>query len=130
VTALGFIGLDVIARPMVEHLVKAAHDVKVHNRTRGPVQELVAVGALAGGGAGDGADAEVVIMVPDSPDAEEPRGLRRRSRDRSAILTLIEDLFGRRREDPAARGADVPVGTTGRGCPRPCAGPVADGRWL
>jgi 2-hydroxy-3-oxopropionate reductase len=72
VTAIGFIGLGVMGRPMAEHLVRAGHEVTVHNRSEGPVRALVAAGAKAGGSAAGVADgAEVVItMVPDSPDVE------------------------------------------------------------
>jgi len=73
VTAIGFIGLGVMGQPMAEHLVRAGHAVKVHNRSPGPVQKLVAVGATAGTSPADvAADADVVItVVPDSPDVEE-----------------------------------------------------------
>jgi 2-hydroxy-3-oxopropionate reductase len=72
VTAIGFIGLGVMGRPMAEHLVRAGHQVTVHNRSQGPVRALQSAGAKAGGSAaGAAAGAEVVItMVPDSPDVE------------------------------------------------------------
>src|SRR5215211_6956052 len=71
-TAIGFIGLGVMGRPMAEHLVRAGHEVTVHNRSQEPVRALVSAGAKAGGSAADvTAGAEVVItMVPDSPDVE------------------------------------------------------------
>jgi 2-hydroxy-3-oxopropionate reductase len=71
-TAIGFIGLGVMGRPMAEHLVRAGHEVTVHNRSQEPVRALVSAGAKAGGSAADvAAGAEVVItMVPDSPDVE------------------------------------------------------------
>jgi 2-hydroxy-3-oxopropionate reductase len=71
-TAIGFIGLGVMGQPMAEHLVRAGHEVTVHNRSQAPVQALVAAGAKAGGSAADvAASAEIVItMVPDSPDVE------------------------------------------------------------
>jgi 2-hydroxy-3-oxopropionate reductase len=72
-TAIGFIGLGVMGRPMAEHLVRAGHEVTVHNRSEEPVQALVSAGAKAGGSAaGAAAGADVVItMVPDSPDVED-----------------------------------------------------------
>jgi 2-hydroxy-3-oxopropionate reductase len=72
-TAIGFIGLGVMGRPMAEHLVRAGHEVTVHNRSQEPVQALVSAGAKAGGSPADvAADADVVItMVPDSPDVED-----------------------------------------------------------
>jgi 2-hydroxy-3-oxopropionate reductase len=71
-TAIGFIGLGVMGRPMAEHLVRAGHEVTVHNRSEEPVRALVSAGAKAGGSAADvAAGAEVVIIVvPDSPDVE------------------------------------------------------------
>ena len=72
-TAIGFIGLGVMGRPMAEHLVRAGHEVTAYNRSPEPVQALVAAGAKAAGSAADAAaDADVVItMVPDSPDVED-----------------------------------------------------------
>jgi len=71
-TAIGFIGLGVMGRPMAEHLVRAGHEVTVHNRSQDPVRALVSAGAKAAATAADvAAGAEVVItMVPDSPDVE------------------------------------------------------------
>jgi 2-hydroxy-3-oxopropionate reductase len=73
VTAIGFIGLGVMGRPMAEHLVRGGHEVTVHNRSEEPVQALVSAGAKAGGSpAGTAAGADVVItVVPDSPDVED-----------------------------------------------------------
>jgi 2-hydroxy-3-oxopropionate reductase len=70
--AIGFIGLGVMGRPMAEHLVRAGHEVTVHNRSQGPVRALVEAGAKAGASpaeVAEGADV-VVTMVPDSPDVE------------------------------------------------------------
>jgi 2-hydroxy-3-oxopropionate reductase len=72
-TAIGFIGLGVMGRPMAEHLVRAGHEVTVHNRSQEPVRSLVSAGAKAAGSPADvAADADVVItVVPDSPDVED-----------------------------------------------------------
>jgi 2-hydroxy-3-oxopropionate reductase len=72
-TAIGFIGLGVMGRPMAEHLVRAGHEVTVHNRSQEPVRALVSAGAKAAGSPADvAADADVVItVVPDSPDVED-----------------------------------------------------------
>jgi 2-hydroxy-3-oxopropionate reductase len=72
-TAIGFIGLGVMGRPMAEHLVRAGHEVTVHNRSQEPVRALVSAGAKAGGSPADvAADADIVItMVPDSPEVED-----------------------------------------------------------
>jgi 3-hydroxyisobutyrate dehydrogenase-like beta-hydroxyacid dehydrogenase len=69
--AVGFIGLGVMGRPMAEHLIRAGHEVTVHNRSQEPVRALQAAGAKAGRSPADvAAGAEVVItMLPDSPDS-------------------------------------------------------------
>ena len=69
---IGFIGLGVMGRPMAEHLVRAGHEVTVHNRSQGPVRALVEAGAKAAASAAEaaeGADVDIT-MVPDSPDVE------------------------------------------------------------
>jgi 2-hydroxy-3-oxopropionate reductase len=72
VAAIGFIGLGVMGRPMAGNLLRAGHQVTVHNRSQAPVQALVEAGARAAGSAAEAADgAELVItMLPDSPDVE------------------------------------------------------------
>jgi 2-hydroxy-3-oxopropionate reductase len=69
---IGFIGLGVMGQPMAEHLVRAGHEVTVHNRSPDPVRALVEAGAKAGASAAEVAEgADIVItMVPDSPDVE------------------------------------------------------------
>lgn len=70
---IGFIGLGVMGRPMAGHLVKAGHHVVVHNRSRGPVDGLVAAGAVAGSSPEDVARQSefVITMLPDTPDVED-----------------------------------------------------------
>jgi 3-hydroxyisobutyrate dehydrogenase/2-hydroxy-3-oxopropionate reductase len=41
----GFVGLGRMGRPMTEHLLKKGFEVTVHNRSRGVVDELAALGA-------------------------------------------------------------------------------------
>ena len=69
---IGFIGLGVMGKPMAANLIKAGHTLIVHNRSRGPVDEVVALGARAASSPSDVArDATVVItMLPDTPDVE------------------------------------------------------------
>jgi 2-hydroxy-3-oxopropionate reductase len=73
ITRVGFIGLGLMGKPMVANLLKKGFQVVVHSRSRGPVDELVAKGATAGGGAPDvAAQADVVItMLPDTPDVKK-----------------------------------------------------------
>src|SRR5258707_1158985 len=69
---IGFIGLGVMGKPMAKHLISAGHQLTVHNRSRGAVDELVAAGAKAAGSAAEVARASsiVITMLPDTPDVE------------------------------------------------------------
>jgi 2-hydroxy-3-oxopropionate reductase len=120
-TAIGFIGLGVMGRPMAEHLVRAGHQVTVHNRSEEPVRALVSAGAKAGGSAaGATAGADVVItMVPDSPDVEEvvlgENGVLSAARDRLLLIdmsTIRPDtarLVGEAAQARGVRFLDAPV---------------------
>jgi 2-hydroxy-3-oxopropionate reductase len=69
---VGFIGLGIMGKPMARNLLRAGFPLVVLNRSRGPVDELVALGAQAGTSPRDvAARADVVVtMLPDSPDVE------------------------------------------------------------
>jgi 2-hydroxy-3-oxopropionate reductase len=69
---IGLIGLGIMGRPMARNLLKAGYQLVVHNRSRGPVDELAGEGAAAAGSAREVAErADVTItMLPDSPDVE------------------------------------------------------------
>jgi 3-hydroxyisobutyrate dehydrogenase/2-hydroxy-3-oxopropionate reductase len=67
---VGFVGLGMMGRPMVERLLGAGHRVHVHNRSRGPVDALVAQGALAAGSvAGVAERAEIVLTALPTPES-------------------------------------------------------------
>lgn len=70
--SLGFIGLGVMGKPMAKHLLSGGYGLVVHSRSRGPVDELVAAGAVAAGSPAEVArQATIVItMVPDTADVE------------------------------------------------------------
>src|ERR687891_66066 len=70
---VGFIGLGVMGRPMVRNLLARKFPVVVHNRARGPVDELVNEGAEAARGPGDIAQRSDVgiTMLPNSVAVEE-----------------------------------------------------------
>ena len=70
--AIGFIGLGIMGKPMARNLVAAGYRVIALNRSRGPVDELVALGATTAATPRDvAAQSDVVItMLPDSPDVE------------------------------------------------------------
>ena len=70
---IGFIGLGLMGKPMARNLMKAGYSLSVHNRSRGPVDELAAEGATAARSPKEVAQqADVVITcLPDSPDVEQ-----------------------------------------------------------
>jgi 2-hydroxy-3-oxopropionate reductase len=73
---IGFIGLGVMGKPMAKHLVAAGHRLRVHNRSRGAVDELVAAGATAAASPAEAArgSSVVITMLPDTPDVERVVG--------------------------------------------------------
>ncbi len=70
---IGFIGLGAMGLPMAGHLIAAGHDVTVSSRGRGPIDAVVAKGAVDGGSPRGVAEAsEVIILcVPNSPEVVE-----------------------------------------------------------
>ena len=67
---VGFIGLGIMGKPMARNLMKAGYELVVHNRSRGPVDELAGEGAEAASSPREVAEKSDVIitMLPDSPD--------------------------------------------------------------
>ncbi len=70
---VGFIGLGLMGKPMARNLMKAGYPLTVHNRSRGPVDELAAEGATPATSPKEVAgQVDVVITcLPDSPDVEQ-----------------------------------------------------------
>src|SRR3712207_4174252 len=66
---VGFVGLGIMGKPMARNLMEAGYELTVHNRSRGPVDELASDGASAGGSPREVAqNSDVIItMLPDSP---------------------------------------------------------------
>ena len=85
---VGFIGLGIMGRPMATNLLAAGYPLRVHNRSAGPVEELVAQGATAAGTAREVAAASdiVITMLPDSPDVEAVVLARKADVDPAALL--------------------------------------------
>lgn len=118
---IGFIGLGVMGKPMARNLMKHGHALIVHNRSRGPADELAGGGAkVAGSPAEVARDAAVVItMVPDTPDVElvvaGDHGVLKTLRSGAVVIDMssISPVATRRLADAvAARGAqmlDAPV---------------------
>lgn len=69
---IGFIGLGAMGRPMAGHLVSKGYRVTVHSRSRKPVDELVAAGAVAATTPAEVARRSTVVitMLPDTPDVD------------------------------------------------------------
>jgi len=70
---VGFIGLGIMGKPMAKNLMKAGHELKVYNRSKEVVEEMVSLGATAAKSLGDtavGVDA-LITMLPDSPDVKK-----------------------------------------------------------
>lgn len=69
---VGFIGLGVMGRPMAHNLLAAGVELTVHNRSPGPVEELVSAGAQAAGSPAEvAAAAEItILMLPDDAAVE------------------------------------------------------------
>lgn len=118
---IGFIGLGVMGRPMAENLIKAGHRLVVHNRSRAPVDVLVAEGAAAADSPAEVARRAplVITMLPDTGDVEAviagPNGvLSGVERDALVIdMSSISPVATRRLSElVAAQGAamlDAPV---------------------
>jgi 2-hydroxy-3-oxopropionate reductase len=70
---VGYIGLGIMGGSIAKNLLKAGHDVVVHNRSQGKVDELVALGARAAAAPRDvAAQVDFVFTnLPDSPDVEQ-----------------------------------------------------------
>ncbi|HOQ61518.1 MAG TPA: NAD(P)-dependent oxidoreductase [Vicinamibacterales bacterium] len=118
---VGFIGLGLMGRPMALNLVKKGFPLTVYNRSRPPVEALVAAGAAEAGSPADAAARSdvVITIVPDAPDVravlEGPRGVFATIRPGSVIVDMSTIAPAAARDLAAAaasRGAamlDAPV---------------------
>ncbi|MEJ7716842.1 MAG: NAD(P)-binding domain-containing protein [Thermoleophilaceae bacterium] len=70
---VGFVGLGIMGRPMARNIMRAGHELTVHSRSPGPVEELTGEGAEAADSPRAVAERceAVITMVPDSPDVRE-----------------------------------------------------------
>ena len=91
---VGFIGLGIMGRPMATNLLKAGFKLRVYNRSRAPVEQLVALGAAAASSpveAARGADV-VITMLPDSPDVQQvvagPSGVEKGLRAGGVVIDM------------------------------------------
>jgi 2-hydroxy-3-oxopropionate reductase len=70
---VGYIGLGLMGKSMARNILEAGFSLVVHNRSRAPVDELVAEGATAASSpAGVAAQVDLIFTnLPDSPDVEQ-----------------------------------------------------------
>jgi len=70
---VGFIGLGIMGKPMARNLIKAGHSLTVYNPSRPSVEEMIAVGAVAGASSKEVASRSkvTITMVPDGPEVED-----------------------------------------------------------
>ena len=70
---VGFIGLGLMGKPMARNLLTRGYGVVAHNRSRPPVDELVAAGGEAATAPAEVARRAktIVTMLPDGPDVEQ-----------------------------------------------------------
>ena len=91
---VGFIGLGVMGRPMAANLCAAGYDLVVHNRSRGAVDKLAALGARVAADVAEAATgADVIItMLPDSPQVLEvalgPDGVLSHAREGATLVDM------------------------------------------
>lgn len=118
---IGFIGLGIMGKPMAKNLLKAGHDLKVFNRSKESVNELVALGAKPAKDHQDAAtDVEVLFtMLPDSPDVKKvmigDHGVIDAAKsgllyiDMSSILPEVTKEVGEKLKEKGVHMLDAPV---------------------
>jgi 2-hydroxy-3-oxopropionate reductase len=69
---VGYIGLGIMGASIARNLIKAGHELVVHNRSQGIVQQLVSEGAAAASSPKDVAQQVEFVFtnLPDTPDVE------------------------------------------------------------
>lgn len=120
-TALGFIGLGIMGKPMAGHLLAAGHRVNVFDRSAESVREIVSRGGVscADGKAVASISDIIFVMVPDTPDVEDvlfgkngvAEGVKPGSTvvDMSSISPIATKEFARRMAQLHVDMLDAPV---------------------
>lgn len=118
---IGFIGLGIMGKPMAHNLLRAGFSLTVHNRGRGPVEELVREGAIDGKSPRGVAEQSgiIITMLPDSPDVQQvvmgQDGVVRSIRpeavlvDMSTISPIVTQELAAAVEAQGAQMLDAPV---------------------
>ncbi len=111
---VGFIGLGRMGFPMARNLIKAGHSVVAHNRSRGPVDRLVALGAVPAATPAEVArSVEIVVSCVMTPEQVEdiylgPEGALKGARAGQVYIdTSTIDPMTTRKIGEALRGRDV-----------------------
>jgi 2-hydroxy-3-oxopropionate reductase len=109
---VGFIGLGLMGKPMARNLLAKGFPLVVHSRSPGPVDEIVAAGAVRAGSPADVAAraTRIITMLPDSPDValvlEGPRGVFS-AMQRGTILIDTSSINPSEARRLAARAAEM-----------------------
>ncbi len=110
-----------MGRPMAKHLLKAGYPLVVHNRSKGPVDELASAGGRPASSPKAVAEQVdiLITMLPNSPDVElvalGPNGIIEGARSRliyvdmSTISPLVSQKVGKALEAKGVRMLDAPV---------------------
>ena len=118
---LGFVGLGIMGKPMVGHLLTGGHTVNVYNLIPEPVKEMAAKGAIACSSCKEVAAKSdiVIIMVPDTPDVEAVifgkdgliEGLKKGAIvvDMSSISPIATKEFAQKLDKQGVKMLDAPV---------------------
>ncbi|MCY3718797.1 MAG: NAD(P)-dependent oxidoreductase [Anaerolineaceae bacterium] len=118
---IGYIGLGIMGAAMARNLMKAGHELVVHNRSRAIVDSLAAEGASAASSpAGVAGQVEFVCTnLPDSPDVEQvvlgPEGILEGARpgtvfiDNSTIKPETARMLAERLAAKDVQSLDAPV---------------------
>jgi 2-hydroxy-3-oxopropionate reductase len=121
VADIGFIGLGIMGGPMCRNLLKAGHKVVVYNRSSGPIDRMVELGAARGTSSRDVAERSniVITMMPDGPEVEEviigTRGVLEGAKpgstvvDMSSVNPLVSQGIGASCAAKKVRFLDAPV---------------------
>lgn len=118
---LGYIGLGLMGSGIARNLLKAGFPLTVHNRSRPPIEMLVAEGARAAESPRQVAEASDVVLtsLPDSPDVEQvvlgPKGVLEGARpgmiyvDNSTIHPEVARRIASRLAEAGVEALDAPV---------------------
>ncbi len=118
---LGFIGLGIMGKPMAKNLVRAGFSLVVFDINKGPINELVELGAKAVSSPAEVAKQAntIITMLPDGPDVEAvvsgKNGILGQARPETVLIdmsSISPTVTKRIAEALAAKGAralDAPV---------------------